>query len=386
MTLGGFQSSWGKAYKYFSIKYTFLVCVLLFELGSLVCGVAPNSAALIVGRAISGVGGAGIVTGGTTIIAFCAEPRKRPIYMGIIGVTYAFAAVAGPLVGGAFSDRVTWRWCFYVNVCTNKSLPDILCGELLTYRFQQLPIGAVVIAGIQFFFHLPAAAKPLKASAAEKMMQMDPVGVILSMGSIICFILAFQYAGVTHAWDSSQVIGLVVGFAVLMGALGLWEAYMGERAMLVPRLLKQRALWAPSAFQFFFAGTYFLILYYLPLYFQSILGHDAIGSGVDNLPMVIAVGIFVLAGGITVSATGHAVPFMTLGAAISTVACGLFYTMDIDTATAKWIGYQILSGAAIAFPYQNCLNVVHANVSAGDISTASSILYCKMHPASKIKT
>lgn len=233
---------------------------------------------------------------------------------------------------------------------------------------------------IQFFFHLPAAAKPQKATALEKVIQMDPVGIVLAMGSIICFILAFQYAGVTYAWDSSQVIGLIVGFAVLLGALAAWEVYMGERAMLVPRLLKQRALWAPSTFQFFFAGTYFLVLYYLPLYFQSILGHDAVGSGVDNLPMVIAVGIFVLAGGITVSATGHAVPFMALGAALSTVACGLFYSMDVDTATAKWIGYQILSGAAIAFPYQNCLNVVHANVSAEDISTASSILYCRPHP------
>ncbi|KAL2141918.1 hypothetical protein VTI28DRAFT_1803 [Corynascus sepedonium] len=353
MTLGGFQSSWGKAFKYFSIKFTFLLCLFIFEVGSLICGVAPNSVVLIVGRAISGVGGAGIVTGGTTIIAFCVEPKKRPIYMGIIGVTYAFAAVAGPLVGGAFSDRVTWRWCFYIN----------------------LPIGGVVIAGIQFFFHLSAAAKPLKASTVEKIIHMDPVGIVLAMGSIICFILGFQYAGVTYAWNSSQVIGLIIGFAALMGALGIWEAYMGERAMLVPRLLKQRALWAPSTFQFFFAGTYFLLLYYLPLYFQSILGHDAVGSGVDNLAMVIAVGIFVLAGGITVSATGHAVPFMALGAAISMVACGLFYNMDIDTSTAKWIGYQILSGAAIAFPYQNCLNVVHANVDAEDISTASAILY-----------
>ncbi|KAK4244078.1 MFS gliotoxin efflux transporter glia [Corynascus novoguineensis] len=172
----------------------------------------------------------------------------------------------------------------------------------------------------------------------------------------------------------SQAIGLIIGFAALMGALGLWEAYMGECAMLVPRLLKQRALWAPSTFQFFFAGTYFLVLYYLPLYFQSIVGHDAVGSGVDNLAMVIAVGIFVLAGGIRVSATGHAVPFMALGAAVSMVACGLFY-MDVDTSAAKWIGYQILSGAAIAFPYQNCLNVVHANVDAEDISTASAILY-----------
>jgi hypothetical protein len=88
--------------------------------------------------------------------------------------------------------------------------------------------------------------------------------------------------------------------------------------------------------------------------------------------MVIAVGICVLASGITVSATGYAVPFMALGAALSTVACGLFYSIDGDTATVKWIGYQILPGAAIAFPYQNCLNVVHANMNAEDIFAASS--------------
>jgi uncharacterized membrane protein len=96
----------------------------------------------------------------------------------------------------------------------------------------------------------------------EKVIQMDPVGIVLAMVSVICFILAFQYGGVTYAWDSSQVIGLMVGFAILLGALAVWE---GEHVMLVLRLLKQRALWAPSTFQFF-AGTYFLVLDYLPLY------------------------------------------------------------------------------------------------------------------------
>ncbi|KAH8817257.1 putative efflux pump antibiotic resistance protein [Xylogone sp. PMI_703] len=352
MTLGGFTAFWGKVYKYFPLKPTFILTVFLFELGSLICGVAPNSVAFIVGRAISGVGGGGIATGGTTIIAFCSPPKKRPIFMGLVGLTYAFAAVAGPLIGGAFSDKVTWRWCFYIN----------------------LPVGGVVVGIILIFFRLETAAKTVQATWKETFLQMDPLGIILTMAGIICFILALQYGGITYAWNSSVVIGLFVGFVVIMIALALWEVYQGEYAMLPPRLIKRRALWAASMFQFFFAGSYFLVLYYLPIYFQSILGASPIGSGVDNLPMVIAVGIFVLAGGITVSVTGHATPYMAVGSAIACVSCGLFYTMDQHTSSGKWIGYQVLSGAAFAFPYMNCLNLAQANVKDEDLAIVNSIV------------
>ena len=354
MCFGGFQSSWGKAFKYFPLKAAFVTTTVAFEVGSLICGAAPNATALIVGRAIAGMGGAGIATGGTTIVAFCAPPEKRPILMGLIGVTYALAAAAGPLLGGAFSDRATWRWCFYINV----------------------PIGALSVGAILIFFHLPSAVKPVEADWKETLLQMDPLGITLAMGSIICFILALQYGGTTHPWDSSVVIGLLVGFVVILLALVVWEFYQGEYAMLVPRLISQRSLWSVSTFQFFFAGSYFLLLYYLPIYFQSIKGANPIKSGVDNLPMVITAGFFVLGGGITVAKTGQAVPFMALGAALATVGMGLLYTLDVDTPSAKWIGYQILIGASLAFPFQNCLNVMQANVDATDLASATSILYC----------
>ncbi|KAL9121673.1 MAG: hypothetical protein Q9187_001772, partial [Circinaria calcarea] len=109
MTLAGFQSMWGKAYKYFPLKISFLTSIFIFELGSLICGVAPNSTALIVGRAIAGLGAAGVTSGAYTIIFFIAEPKKRPTFTGIVGASYGLGAVIGPLIGGVFTDKVSWR-------------------------------------------------------------------------------------------------------------------------------------------------------------------------------------------------------------------------------------------------------------------------------------
>ena len=167
------------------------------------------------------------------------------------------------------------------------------------------------------------------------------------------------------------MIGLLVGFVVILLALVVWEFYQGEYAMSVPRLISQRSLWSVSTFQFFFVGSYFLLLYDLPIYFQSIKGSSSIKSGVDSLPMVITAGFFVLGGGTAVAKIGHAVPFMAAGAALTTVGMGLLYTPS-----RKWIGYQLLIGAAFAFPFQNRLNVMQANVGAKDLASATSFLYC----------
>lgn len=126
LTTCAFQLLFGKFYGNFNVKWVFLIALALFELGSLICGAAPNSVALIVGRAIAGLGSAGIFSGAQIICAYTVPLEKRAIYTGLIGGTYGLASVIGPLLGGAFTDHASWRWCFYINLpCKYCAFPII---------------------------------------------------------------------------------------------------------------------------------------------------------------------------------------------------------------------------------------------------------------------
>lgn len=371
MTFGAALPSAGKIYKYNNLKWTFLWSMLVFEVGSLICGVAPNSTTLIVGRAIAGLGGAGLSVGGTSIASHAVPPEKRPMLMGLIGTTYATSAVLGPILGGVFADRVSWRWCFYIN----------------------LPIGGVAAVAVFFLFQLPSSAMPPKTTWSKKLLHMDPVGFALAMGSITCFILGLQDAGSSRPWNSSVVIGLLVGFGVLAIALVIWEIWVDEYAMMLPRIYKQRSLWSTAPFGFFFMGSYIVLLYYLPIYFQSILGASPIRSGVYNLPLVVMAAITALAGGAVVMKTGRPQQVMFTGSMLSTVAIGLLITLDSYTSTAKWIGYQIFIGGVMAFAIMHGMTIAQAYVGPEDISIVTANLLCEsslgcvtQHALSKLTT
>jgi MFS family permease len=255
MTFGAAHTSAGKLYKYYNLEWSFLGSMFMFDVGSLICGVAPNSKSLVVGRAIAGLGSAGLSVGGTSIIALSTPPHKRPIMMAPVGTTYAISAILGPLIRGAFTDKVSWRWCFYIN----------------------LPAGGIAALYILFFFlHLPAAAAPPAIPWTQKLLHLDPVGIALAMGGITSFVASLQYGGSSHPWASGVVIGLLVGSALIASVLVAWEIWLGAYAIMLPRLWRHRWLSATAAYQFFFMGSYIVLLYYLPIYFQSILGASPI--------------------------------------------------------------------------------------------------------------
>ncbi|KAF7554898.1 hypothetical protein G7046_g6689 [Stylonectria norvegica] len=352
MTVGAFQSTWGKIYKYFPLKTSFLIALFIFELGSVICGAAPNAEALITGRAIAGLGAAGLGSGAYTIIAFSAPPKKRPAFTGIIGAAYGVASVIGPLLGGVFTDHATWRWCFYVN----------------------LPIGGVSALIILIFFQTPRNAVPEEAPLKEKLLQMDPLGIILMMAAIVCYILAIQYGGEAYAWNSSMVIGLLVGFVGIIAAWAVLQWWQGERSMISGRILKNRTVALMSAYAFIFAGSFFLAIYYIPIYFQSVHGTSPTQSGVRNLPFIIAVMIGTVGSGTLVSVIGYYQPFLIGGSALATIGAGCLYMLDVDTSTGKWIGFQIIAGFGWGIGFQIPMIAVQGSVSPKDLASATGIL------------
>jgi hypothetical protein len=200
------------------------------------------------------------------------------------------------------------------------------------------------------------------------------------MGGIISFILATEYGGQKKPWSSGTVIGLFVGCALIWTTFVIWEFFNGERAMLPRRIFGYRFVWQPAAFQFFFAAGYVVLLYYLPLYFQSVDNRSAIGSGVLNLPLVLAMVVGSIFSGIMVTKTGHAAPFMLVAAMFCTVSSGLMYTYDIGTSMAAWVGYQFLYGLAIGMGFQMGITIAQANAAVEDMSSVTAIVFCKREP------
>lgn len=348
-----FQLLTGKIYKYYSAKPLFLASITLFELGSAVCGAAPSSKAFIVGRAIAGLGSAGMFSG-LMVIMFSTIPlQQRPIFQGFFGATFAIGSVVGPLLGGTFTDKVTWRWCFYIN----------------------LPIGAVTIFIAIFILKMTnQKLDKLPAGFLPKVRQFDPIGNLTLFPGLICLILALQWGGSVYSWSNARIIVLLVIFSVLSVLFTAIQIWQQELATVPPRIVKQRSIAAGLWFGFFNGAGMMVILYYVPIWFQAIKGVDAVKSGLMLLPMILGTVIGSIVSGIMISKLGYYTPFFLISSVMMSIGAGLFTTFTSTTSHAMWIGCQVLFGLGLGFGTQQPINVVQTILDKSDIATGSAVV------------
>ncbi|KAK8111962.1 major facilitator superfamily transporter, partial [Apiospora kogelbergensis] len=349
----------GKLFRLFDAKATFIAFLAIYFLGSLLAGVARSSAMFIGARAVAGVGGSGILTGGMTLIAMSVPIAKRSLVNAVLMGMFATFQAVGPVIGGALTSSATWRWCFYIN----------------------LPLGGVVMIFVGLFVKIPSLETPKRpiagdnaAGAAtsepltlyEKLVQIDLVGLLTFVLATALFLIGLQWGGTAYPWASGMVIGFMAGGLVCYVLLGFWFWHKGDLALIPTRFFRSRVLNLIAFTSIAQAGGTFTALYWYPIWFQAVKGADALRSGVMLLPLILAQLVFSIVSGGLVQKTGYYLPEVVAGNILIALGGGLTTTFVPSTGSGEWIGYQILVGAGRGLALQV------ANVPNEDASIASA--------------
>ncbi|KAL3455581.1 major facilitator superfamily domain-containing protein [Aspergillus heterothallicus] len=315
---------WISIYSLFDVKWTYIVCVALFEVGSAVCGAAPTMTAFLLGRTICGLGGCGMYTGVMMMLSFLTTPEERPAYLGLTGLTWGLGTVLGPIIGGAFAIHASWRWGLYIN----------------------LIFGA--IAAPVYFLMIPSL-QTAQGSILSRAKKVDVLGFILIVGVLISILMAINFGGIQYPWDSGRIIALFVVSGVLTILFGLQQAFCigttpEHRSFPVQFLRNPQALLIFAA-EVCATTLTFTPIYFLPLYFQLVHSDSALASGVKCFPLVVFLVVTIVGNGMATARYPWFQPWFLLGSVFGLAGSVLLY-VDAGEATpdARIYGYSILIG------------------------------------------
>ncbi|KAJ6115785.1 hypothetical protein N7523_006202 [Penicillium sp. IBT 18751x] len=316
-----FQPIIGSLSMIFGRKLFILLSILFFFIGALVAGTAHNMLHLLIGRSLQGVGGGGIITLTGVMIADFVPLKERAKYFGILSAMWALGSVIGPVIGGCFAEKSTWRWIFYIN------FPFIGIGSAL----------------LMFYFpHLPRTD-----TLSAQLRQIDFPGMFLFVASISSFLIPLSWGGIMYPWSSwHTLVPLVLG-ALGLFAFAIYESRRAIHPLISPALFRDRSTIISLAG---FSALGFLLwcgLYYLPLHYQAVQGYSPIITGVALFPATLTVAPIAAVTGLMITATGRYRWAIWGGLALSTIGFGLLCLLRVNTSIPAWIFLDLVSGIGL---------------------------------------
>ncbi|MFJ1595359.1 MDR family MFS transporter [Streptomyces sp. NPDC088261] len=332
---------WGKLGDLYGRKGVFLTSIVIFLIGSALSGMAQDMSQLIGFRAIQGLGAGGLMVGVMAIIGDLIPPRERGKYQGMMAGVMALAMIGGPLVGGAITDHLGWRWSFYIN----------------------LPLGAVALAMVTAVLHLPKKDR--------SKVRIDFLGAGLLTVGITSIVLVTTWGGTEYDWSSAIIMELIaLGVVALIGFVVVQKRT--AEPLLPLHIFRSRNFTLMSVIGFLTGFVMFGAVLFLPLYQQAVQGASATNSGLLLLPMLLSMMVVSLIAGRVTTNTGKYRIFPILGGALMTV--GLFLLAQMDTETSRLTSglYMAVLGAGMGFLMQITMLVAQNSVEARDMGVASS--------------